>query len=324
MDRRRFALVALASGVLPPLVSFAQQPSKFRRIGVLTMVTPAHPVHKSFPTYLRRLGYEEGRNFAIEWRFAEGRLERLPALAKELVALDPELIVTQYNESTDAIKQVTQTIPVVLLGAWLPVENGYVASLGRPGGNITGTSWVGIEQNGKFLQLLREAVPKAVHVANLFSPNPGWELGHAVTERVAKTLGIRLLNLIISKPEELEPALKRIASARPDAFLVWITPVTVSSSEKIASFAIQQKLVTISTHPSLAEKGLLLSYSPNTSALVERTASYVDRILQGARPGDLPVELPAKFEMVINAKTARAIGYTIPQALLARADRVIE
>ena len=252
--------------------------------------------------------------------FAEGKLERLPALAKELVALDPELIVTQFNESTEAIKQATQTIPVVLLGSWLPVEHGYVASLGRPGGSITGTSWIGIEQHGKYLQVLREAMPKAVHVANLFSPSSRYELGHAETERVAKTLGIRLLNLIVSKPEEMGPALKRIASARPDALLVWPSAVIVYS--EVASFAIQQKLVTIATIGTLAERGLLLSYGPDVSAIVERTASYVDRILQGARPGDLPVELPAKFEMVINAKTARAIGYTIPQALLARADRV--
>lgn len=325
-SRRRLALAALASGALGPLASFAQQAQKVRRIGVLTTISPQGRFRTSFPAYLQRLGYEEGENLAIEWRFAEGKLERLPELAQELVALDPELIVTQYNESTEAIRQATQTIPIVLHGAWLPVENGYAASLGRPGGNITGTSWVGIEQNGKYLQVVREVVPKATHVANMFSPNPGWELGHAVTERVAKTLGIRLLNLILSKPEELRQALEQVASAKPDALLVWPSTVTstLPSLKEIVNFAIKQKLVTIATLGAFADSGLMLAYGPDIVAIVGRTASYVDRILRGAKPAELPIELPAKFELVINTKTARAIGYTIPPALLARADRVIE
>ena len=254
-----------------------------------------------------------------------GHNERLSALADEVVRLKPELIVAHNNESIAAVKRATRTIPIVMQTGWLPVENGFVESLARPGGNITGAVWIGLEQSGKVLQLLGEALPRAGRIAVLRDPSfRGTEWWEAEEQRAATQLGMKLQYFGVARLDDVEPALEQIGALRPDALFLAGTAVTFSRASEIAKFAIERKLPTISNISFFVDRGALLSYGPDILAITDRTASFVDRILRGAKPADLPVELPAKFELVINAKTASAIGYKIPQSLLARADRVIE
>jgi putative ABC transport system substrate-binding protein len=280
---------------------------------------------QQFPPLFARAGYEEGRNLVVEWRFPDGKDGDLLRLAEELVHLKPELIVADGNEAVAAAIKATRTIPIVMHVSFRPVDFGYVKSLGRPGGNVTGTSWSGPELLGKTLELLKLALPSAVRIAVLWNPTyPFEDLQRAEINKAASVLGMKLEFFHVTRIEEVRPALERIASARPDALYIGTEKVTISRGREIAAFSIEQKLITIATAPPLLTDGGLLYYGPVLSAIEERTASHVDRILRGANPADLPVELPSKYELAINAKTARAIGYRIPPALLQRADRVIE
>ena len=327
--RRRKFLLAL-SALLAATRARGQQTPKLRRIGYLSSeVAESEPGRRNqrlLRDSLRRAGYEEGKNLTIEWRFAEGKLERLDGLAKDLVRHDVELIVAFTNNPVIAAKRASPTIPIVMFIGVTPVELGMVESLARPGGNVTGTVWTSPEMPGKMLQILKEAVPGAVRIASLENPAiPSNQIYRPERDRAAQILGMTLDNFEVTRPEEVPVALKRIAASRPDALHVnYDTAVIGSRLSEIASFAIQHRLVSIGSARAVVNAGALLYYGPVASDIADQTAGYVDRILRGAKPIDLPIQLPRKFEFVINAKTAHEIGYKIPTALLLRADEVIK
>lgn len=328
VQRRKF-LLASGAFLAVPLASFAQPAEKVRRIGILGLGSPADFASQRFQERLRdslrRVGYEEGKNLVIERRHVDGNVARLPALAEELVRLKVELIVASLNTVIAAAKLATSTIPIVMHSSLNPVENGYVESLARPGRNITGTMWTGPELGGKIVQILKEAVPGAVRIAALFNPaSPGEEARVAESHRAAKALGMSLQEFRITRAEDVVGALDRINPIRSDALIVLADANSNSRAREIANFATQRKLVSLGTSSVHVEAGGLIFYGPDISALYDRTASFIDRILRGAKPGDLPVEGPTKYELVINTKTAQAIGFKPPQSFLLRVDRQIE
>lgn len=272
-----------------------------------------------------RIGYEEGKNLIIEWRADGENGKGLPALAEELVQSKVDLIVAMNSEAVAAVKQTTRSIPIVMITSWVPVEQGFVESLAHPGGNVTGTAWAGPEVVGKCLQILKEAVPSVVRIGVLWNPSfPFAHLAKTEADRATSALGMALQYFYVTRQDEFAPALERIAAARPDAIFVVAEAILISRARDIANFATQQKLVLISNVAALVTEGGLLYYGPYYPEMYDRTVSYVDRILRGAKPADLPVEQPSRYELIINAKTAHAIGYKIPQSLLLRADRLIE
>jgi len=324
MNRRDTLLVLLALGT-GPLVGRAQPVERVRRIGFLSGGQSSSPTWQQLRDALRRLGWENGRNLVIEGRYAESKAERLPALARELLELKVELIVASLNPSIAAAKSVTTTIPIVMLVGASPVEVGYVKTLARPGGNITGTVWTGPESAGRILRLLKDAKPGAVRIATLC--NPAFPIAQAwrnESDRAAKLLGLSVQYFDVTRAEELSPALERIAAAKPDALVAWGDQINILHGAEIAAFAIERRLAFASNSPRHTEAGGLLSFAPDLVALNERTASFVDRILRGAAPSELPVEEPTKFDLVVNARTAAAIGHKIPAAVLLQATRVIE
>lgn len=328
-DQRRNFLLASSALLAAPFTSFGQPAQTLRRIGYLNLngstTFTAKRAQQMLRESLRRAGYEEGKNLVVEWRYADGNVEALPALAQELVRLKVELIVTSLNQPTAAAKRATRTLPIVMHSVYEPVENDYIESLARPGGNLTGTAWAGAETGGKIYQVLREAIPRAVRIASLWNPSgPGAEIGRTRNERIASDLGMSVESFPVTRVEEFEPALKRIELMRPDALIVWGDAILNSRVEEIAAFAIKHRLVSIGSAPRYLDGGGLIYYGPDFSALYDRTASFVDRILRGARPGDLPVELPTRFETVLNAKTARAIGFKPSKSFMLRVDRQVE
>ena len=322
-------LMSLAVGiVVAPLTAEAQQPGKVYRIGYLGIVSPSDPNGlpraKAFRQGLRDLGYVEGNNIVIEYRWAEGKYERLPDLAAELVRLNVDVILTYGTPGTLAAKQATGTIPIVMAVSATPVETGLVTSLARPGGNITGLSIQAPEGGAKRLELLKEAVPQASRVAVLWNAAyPGKELEWQETQRAARTLGMTLYSIEVRRPDDFNGAFAAITTERPDALITFSEPLTNLHRMQIADFAIQHQLPAMSETKSFAEAGGLMTYGASLPGLARRAAYYVDRILKGAKPGDLPVEQPMKFELVINLKTAKALGLTIPPTLLFQADEVI-
>jgi putative ABC transport system substrate-binding protein len=275
---------------------------------------------------LRELGWVEGQNLVIEWRFAEGRDERLPELAAELVRLGVEVIVTGGGEPVvRALMHATSTMPIVMAVSVAPVEAGLVASLARPGGNVTGLSIQAAETGGKRLELLKEAVPQATRMAVLWNAaHPGKDLEWHYTQVAAQALGVTLHSIEVRRPDEVDGALAAVAAERPDALIVFSEPLTLGHQRRIVDFATQHKLPMISETSEFAEAGGLMTYGASLSALFRRAAYYVDRILKGAQPSELPVEQPTVFELVINLKTARTLGLTLPPTLLFQADRVIQ
>ena len=300
-----------------------------RRIGFLSAGQAGSPgaqrATQQLRDSLRRKGYDEGGNIVIERRFAEGNAERLPALAEELLSLKVELIVAVLNPAIAAAKRATRTVPIVMHVGADPVENGYVESLARPGGNITGTTWTGPESAGKILQILKDAKPGAVRIATLWNSTfPSAEAWKRESDRAASRLSVSVQYFDVTRTEELVVALDRIAALRPDALVAWGDHINIARAREIAAFAIERKLVLISNSPRHTEEGGLISYAPDLSALFDRTASFVDRILRGATPAELPVEQPATLELIVNARTASAIGLRFSPALLLQATRVLE
>jgi len=330
MNRRDAVFSLLVLGVNGvPLTSFAQQTARVRRIGVLGAGAPNEFQGQRFwqrlLDSLRRFGYEDGKNLFIERRYAEGKLEHLPALADELVRLNVELIIAPLNSSIAAAKRATGTIPIVMHSALNPVENGYVESLSRPGGNVTGTMWPGSELGAKIVQILKDAIPGAVRVGVLLNPDsPGEKARVAESHRAAKALGMSLQEFPIPRVEDVTATLDRIAASRTAALIVLADPNSNFRAREIANFATQRKLASIGTSSVYVEAGGLIFYGPDISAMYDRTASFVDRILRGAKPSDLPVEGATKYELVINAKTAQAVGFKPPQSFMVRVDRQIE
>jgi len=316
-------VVLLALGV----TAEAQQPTKVPRIGFLSGLSPSSISARvgAFRQGLRELGYVEGKNIVIEWRYAEEKPDRLPALAAELVHLKVDVIVTSAPPNTRAAKQATVTIPVVMAFDDDPVGNGFVASLARPGGNITGLSNLSPELSGKQLELLKEIVPRLSRVAALeMSTRPGNAQALKEMELAAKALGVKLQLLDVLSPKDIEAAFRTAAKGRAEAVLALGGPVLISQRKQVVELAAKSRLPAIYARPEFVEDGGLMTYGPSITDLFRRAATYVDKILKGAKPADLPVEQPTKFEFMINLKAAKQIGLTIPPNVLVRADRVIK
>jgi putative ABC transport system substrate-binding protein len=330
MERRRFIQVIAGGLLAAPLAVEAQQVAKVPRIGYLAPGLSANPsMHEAFRRGLRDLGYVEGRDVAIEYRDAEGKDDRLPALAAELVALKVDVIVTNGGTlAALAAQQATKTLPIVFVSAGDPVSSGLVTSLARPGGNVTGLSLLFPELVGKCLENLMQAVPGVSRIAVLEQPG-------AVPERTrndivknadvaARALGARLQIVGARGPAAIDKAFSEMIRARANGLAVLSTPMFSIERRRLVDLAAKHRLPTVYSFRRYVEAGGLMSYGPNLPDLSRRAAIYVDKILKGVKPADLPVEQPTKFELVINLKTAKALGLTIPPSLLARADEVIQ
>ncbi len=294
----------------------------------LLLATPAAlaPSVEAFKQGLRELGWVEGKSFVLEVRYGEGKVERLSELARELVALKMHVIVTPADLSIAAIKRETQTIPIVMALSSDPVGAGFVASLARPGGNITGLSNISPELSGKRVELLREAVPGLSRLALLWNPEVrGAVLDYKEAASAARSLRVEVQSVEVSRAEDLDRAFSTITSWRAQALMLpGINPVGFANRAQIVSFAQRNRLPSMFPTKEYVDSGGLMSYGPSLVDLFRRAAGYVDKILKGAKPADLPVQQPTKFELVINLKTAKALGLTLPQSLLRRADEVIQ
>jgi putative ABC transport system substrate-binding protein len=303
----------------------AQQPTKVPRIGYLGGPPPLLERREAFRQGLRELGYTEGKNIVIEWRSGEGKSEHVSALAAELVRLKVDVIVTDGSNSTRRAKEATSTIPSVMAQDVDPVGRGIVASLARPGGNITGLSNLATELSGKRLELLKETVSRLSRVAILGTSNtPSTAPTLKETELAAGALGVKVQYLDVLDPKDIEIAFRAASKGRVDAVLVLTGPLAFSQRTQIAELAAKSRLPAIYSQAEFTAVGGLMSYGVSITDLDRRAATYVDKILKGAKPADLPVEQPTKFEFVINLKAAKQIGLTIPPNVLARADRVIK
>jgi putative ABC transport system substrate-binding protein len=322
--------VALALGlVAAPFAAEAQQAAKIARIGYLAGYLAATPhLPEAFRQGLRDLGYVEGRNLVIEYRDAEGKYERLPPLAAELVALKVDVILAGGTPQALAAKQATRTIPIVFASSPDPVGSGLVTSLARPGGNVTGLSFLAPELVGKRLEQLKQALPGVSRVAVLWQPGGQGERTEKdmlkEAEVAARALGVRPQFVEARGPADIDRAFSDMTRARAGALTVLSTPMFVSERRRLVDLAAKNRLPTVFSFREYVDAGGLMSYGPNLADLFRRAATYVDKILKGAKPADLPVEQPTKFDLVINLKTAKALGLTIPPSLLGRADEVIQ
>ena len=329
MDRRRF-IGTVASGLLAaPLAAEAQQAAKVPRIGYLSINLAGGPhMTEGFRQGLHDLGYVEGRNVVIEFRDAEGKFERLPALAAELVVLKVDVIVVGGTVAALAAKRATRTLPIVFVSAVDPVTDGLVASLARPGGNVTGLATLAPELVGKRLEQLKQVVPGVSQVAVLWQPGA---LGERTekdlreeAENAARALGVRLQFVEAQGPDDFDRAFSDMTRARAGALTVLGSSMLINERRRLVNLAAKNRLPAVYGLREYVDAGGLMSYGPNNVDLLRRAATYVDKILKGAKPGDLSVEQPTKFELVINLKTAKALGLTIPQSVLARANEVIQ
>ena len=325
--RRRCIIAGLFVTLAAPLAAEAQQPGKVYRVGFLGNSTAALEGNLvgPFREGLRDLGYIEGRNMLIEYRWADGKYERFPALIAELAALKVDVIVTAGTPAALAVKKTTPSIPLVMAAVGDPIGVGLVASLARPGGNVTGLSAIAPELEGKRLELLREVVPKLSHIAVLWNPDNPFQAGSLKeTKTAAQVLGIKVRLLGVRVSEEFPAAFAAILKERPGALLVLADRIFLHNRARIVGFEATHRLPGVYAYQELVEAGGLMSFGPSYAGMHRRAAYYVDKILKGAKPADLPVEQPEKFDLVINLKTAKALGLTIPPPLLLRADQVIE
>ena len=324
MDRRRFLLTSLTGVLATPLTAFAQQlPVGVPRVGVLMFMPMTASAQEDFRLGLRDHGYIDGRNITIEFRSAEGRIDRANLLAEELARLPVSVIVAEFTPAGQAAKKATQTIPIVLASAGDPVATGLVSSLARPGGNITGFTNLAAELSGKRLELLRGIIPGLTRVGLLIHGTDPLDKAFVEETRTAAAIGgLQVRVTAVPRPADLEAALAGMVKERAGAVIIpGNLPVPL---REITKLTVRHRLPSISLLTQFAEAGGLMSYGASVSDIRRRTASYVDKILKGAKPNDLPVEQPTKFELIINLKTAKALGLTIPPSLLARADQVIE
>jgi len=331
MDRRTF-IVTLAGVMLAATRddAYAQQTTGMWRIGFLGNAAASDPaaarIYEAFRLALQERGYVEGKNLVVERRFAEGRDERFPALAAELARLKLDVIVTTTGPGTEAAKAATATIPIVMTGISDPVGRGLVPSLARPGGNITGIANLQIDLYSKRVDLLKSAVPK---ISRVVSVGNTASLGKIAVSRKeqeadAKAMGVTLVGIELNAPSEWPSVTDAIIREHPDALVLSPAPINFNLRREIAEFATVQRLPTIGANRDQVVAGILMSYGPGNDDVFRHAAVYVDKIFKGAKPGDLPIEQPTKFELVINLKTAKALGLTIPQSLLLRADEVIQ
>ncbi len=332
MDRRKFiggVAIGVAAG---PRAADAQKASKIARIGFLNTGSLDSPEYRAtldpFRQGLREFGYVEGRNIVIEARGADGKTERFSALARELLRLDVDLVLATNSLAARAAQQASTTIPIVVPIMGDPVGDGLVASLARPGGNITGLTFIGPELLPKRLALLKEAIPTVSRVAALWHPGAYGERTMSdmmkETEAAARTLGVQLRLVAVHGPDEFDRAFATIAGERADALIVFPSPMLNAERRQIVDLAAGQRLPSMAMTREFVALGGLISFGASLADLIRRSAGYVDKILKGAKPGDLPVEQPSKFELVVNLKTAKALGLTIPHSLLLRADEVIQ
>ena len=331
-DRRTFIGTLAGALLAAPLAAEAQQAGKVARIGYLVTGSLESSEMRArldaFRQGLRERGYVEGQNILIEYRLADGKIERLPSLATELARLKVDLIVAVATPAARAAQQATTTIPVVAVAMGDPVRDGLVASLARPGGNITGSTFLGPELVPKRLELLKEALPKVSRVAALWHPGAFGERTSQDmlkgTEAAVRTLGVHLQLVDVRRPDELDRAFSTMTRERSDALIVFPSSMLFSERRRIVALVAKSRLPSMFNNRESVELGGLISYGTNLTDLNRRAATYVDKILKGAKPADLPVEQPTTFELVINLKTAKALGLTIPPSLLLRADEVIQ
>jgi putative tryptophan/tyrosine transport system substrate-binding protein len=326
MNRRRKLVIAFGAGALvTPLASFAQQQRKVWRVGFLSPASASLSSSNTnaFLKRMRELGYVEGKNLVVEWRFADGKLERLPGLAAELVQLKVDVIVTGGSPAISAAQKATSTIPIVMTTAGDPVGSGFVKSLARPGGNITGLSVMSGDTSAKLLELLRSVVPKLSRVAMLTPSRTYGPLSKGV-QAAAQKAGVKTLVAEASTPQEIENAFSMMVRQKADAVIVGSPTTFAQQHRQIAELALKYRMPSMFQDRVYVEAGGLMSYGQKFTDFYERSASYVDKIFKGAKPGDLPVEQPVSFELVVNLKTAKALGLTIPPSFLLRADDVIQ
>jgi len=322
-------IICLALSALLFALSFAaeaQQPANVPRIGYLTAssLSAISTRTEAFRQGLREFGYVEGKNIVIEWRSAEGKPDRLPAVATELVRLKVDVIVTSGPTVTGAVKQATSTIPIVMAQDIDPVGLGFVASLARPGGNITGLTTLSPEISGKQLELLKEIVPRLSRVSVIGNSTvPGGAQELKETEVAAGAFGVQLQYFDVRGPADIETAFQAAKKGRADALLVLGNPVLNAHRKQVVDLAVKNQLPATYTRPEFVEAGGLMTYVASYNDLFRRAATFVDKILKGRKPADLPVEQPTKFEFIVNLKAAKQIGLTIPPNVLARADKVI-
>lgn len=310
-------------------MAVAQGQPGVRRIGLLVPLSTEHRIfaatYASMQEALRKSGWDEGRNLIVEKRYSEGGPERLYELALELLRSEVELIAAMANQAIAAALRATRQTPIVMFQGTLPVESGFVRSLAQPGGNVTGTSASPAEVAGKLVDVVHELIPSARRVAVIWNPDfPGMRVYAAQADRAAAALGITLQYFAATRPEQVPEALAQLRVAQFDALYVVSDPVIASHNAELARFAVERRLPSVGVTPSWTAAGGLLSYAMDYSRMAARTAAFVDRILRGARPADLPVEQPTNYDLCINVQTAKAIGLTIPPSLLLRADRLIE
>ncbi|MGH7310206.1 MAG: ABC transporter substrate-binding protein [Candidatus Rokuibacteriota bacterium] len=317
------AVLTLFPTLVVPLAARAQEAAKIPRIGMLAG-SFSDPFVEAFKQGLREHGYVEGRNIIVEYRWAEGRNEQLPGLAADLVRLKVDIIVAS-SQGAVAAKQATKVIPIVMPVITDPVRLGLVASLAKPGGNATGFATQNDELAGKWIELVKETLPNVSRVAVLFHPTYDGGVQLKASEAAARSLGVRLQALKVERPDDFVPALADVQKNLAEALIVSSSPLFYAHRTRLVEFAAKHRLPAI-YHQSefVVSSGGLMSYGPDFRDLFRRSATYVDKILKGAKPGDLPVQQPTKFELVINRKTAKALGLTIPQSVLLRADQVIE
>ena len=323
----RLAVIFTLSLILAPVADGAQQAGRTATIGYLGNSSPTLESNlvQAFREGLRRLGYVEGQNLVIKYVWAEGQQERYAVLARELVSLKPDVILAAGTPGTLAAKQATQSIPIVTALAGEPVAAGLVSSLAKPGGNVTGLSTLAPELEGKRLELFKEAVPKLSRVVALLNPaNPFTTIAWKATQPAAEALGVKLQPVEARSPNDLDRALATIKAARPDGLIVLPDRLLLAYRESIVQFTTKNRLPGMFPFRDFAQEGGLMAYGPDYTDMFRRAATFVDKILKGAKPGDLPIEQPTKFELVINLKTARALGLTIPQTILLQADQVVE
>ena len=324
MKRREF--ITLVGGAAAwPLTARAQ--SKIPRIGFMGNSTAALEANllDAFREGLRELGYEDGRNIIIEYRWADGKYDHFPVLVAELIAAKVDAIVTAGTPAALAVKNATTTVPLVMVAVGDPIGTGLVPSLARPGGNLTGLSSIAPDLEGKRLQLLREVTPALSHVAMFInSLNPFHVSSMKQARDAAQTMGIKLQLHDIRKSEDLDEAFAAIRKERPDALLILADRVFLHNRERIMDFANEQRLPNVNAYKELVEVGGLMSYGPSYEDMHKRAAIYVDKILKGAKPADLPIEQPSKFTFIVNLKAAKTLGVTVPSQLLGLADQLIE
>ncbi len=329
MKRREFILALGGAATMWPLAALAQQPERMRRIGLL-MGYPEGDLQArgnvvAFREGLQSLGWIEGRNIRLEFRWAGGDPDKARAFAKELVGMKPDVIVPSTNQVTAILLQETRAIPIVFVFVGDPVGSGFIASLPRPGGNITGFANFEHSNGGNWLETITELTPKTRRVGFIYNPLAAPNIGFLrAAEAAAPSLGVKVFPLAVHNAPDIERAVTAFAAEPNGGLIVAPHAVTLGNRDLIAGLAAQHRLPAVYSDRYFAESGGLLSFGNNTADLFRRSATYIDRILKGAKPADLPVQLPTKFELIINLKTAKALGLTVPPTLIARADEVIE